>query len=235
MSGALARAAENAVRERPELVPVRWTVDLYSPARMEPSSAAATIVRESRRLCLVDAVFSQGGKAASRASGLFVRPSENSAGKVWTHAPHIEPPRTEDSFDSDRLYWSGATWSPDAAEHLNAERKVIWHFPVPIVDGEELTLFQFVASVADVSSLATNFGTDGLEYINPDFTLAMTRLPADFEVGVAATSRIEQSGITLGTAAIFDRCGTFGTVMVSGIANPQRAVRFPVPAEPAAD
>src|SRR6476620_9291000 len=74
VSGALARAAERAVEAlgRQDLQPVRWTLDLFRPARMEPSVASSTVVREGRRLCLVDAVLSQDGEAVARASALYL-------------------------------------------------------------------------------------------------------------------------------------------------------------------
>ena len=77
LSGALARALERAVTDlgRSELRPARYNVDLFRAARMEPCRTGTVVVREGRRLCLVDVTLEQGGEPVARASGLFLQPS----------------------------------------------------------------------------------------------------------------------------------------------------------------
>ncbi|NKY45455.1 acyl-CoA thioesterase domain-containing protein [Nocardia cerradoensis] len=231
VSAALAREVERTVETlgRPDLQPVRWTLDLFRAVRMRPSVTSAAIVREGPRLCLVDAVLTQDGEPAARASALFLRPSEAPPGQVWSGGTTPTAPAAgrRPTRDPERLYHTESEgWGEWTDAFRDSPRKRIWHFAIPVVDGEEPTPFQFAASVADVTNMVSNLGSAGLEYINPDVTMAITRLPAEREVGLALTERVEHHGLAVGTAVMFDRDGVLGTTTVSAIANARRAVRI---------
>ena len=71
LSGALARALEKAVAEtgRTDLRPARYTVDLFRATRMQPCELRTVVVREGRRLCLVDVVMEQDGEPVGTVPG----------------------------------------------------------------------------------------------------------------------------------------------------------------------
>ena len=234
-SGLLARSLEQAVAElgRTDLRPVRYSVDLFRPARMQPCRARATVVREGRRLCLVDAVLEQDGEPVARASGLFLQPSEQAPGEVWEPALAFEPPPTELAPESDEprvpLFSSeGVGWSTSFADHQNGGRKTTWQTGVPVLPGERPSPFVAAASVADATSMVTNWGGNGVEHINTDITLTLARLPEGLEIGLAALDRVSADGLASGVAAVFDRRGRLGSVMVSSLANAKRSVDFAV-------
>ncbi|MGV9674077.1 acyl-CoA thioesterase domain-containing protein [Nocardia sp. NPDC003482] len=229
VSGALAREAERTVATlgRADLRPVRWTLDLFRAARMRPSTTTATVRREGPRLCLVDTTLLQEGEPVARASALYLRPSETPGGAVWSGGTSPTPPAAglTPPGDRERLYLDPAHgWGGWTDGFVAAERKQIWHFPIPVVHGEDPTPFQLAASVADVTNLISNLGGAGLEFINPDVSLALARLPRGDELGLALTERVEHDGIAVGTAVAFDRHGVIGTVTASALANAQRAV-----------
>ena len=93
-----------------------------------------------------------------------------------------------------------------------------------LVEDERPTPFQFIASVADLTSLVVNWGTAGVEFINADIDLVLTRLPVSMEVGLSAIDRSEADGISVGTAVVFDRDGPFGNASVVAVANPVSGV-----------
>ncbi|MDF3307397.1 thioesterase family protein [Rhodococcus sp. T2V] len=230
VSGALARATEKTVEElgRQDLQPVRWTLDLFRPAGMTPSVTSTTVVREGRRLCLVDAVLSQDGEAVARASALYLSPTTTPDGIVWASGNSPQPPPDDckrAAGTAERLYCSdGAGWTLPADAPQNGDRKQIWQFAIPVVEGEPLTAFQMAASVADAANVISNLGSAGLEFINADVTLALARLPEGLELGLAALDRAEQHGISVGTGLVFDRLGVVGSVTVSAVGNARRAV-----------
>jgi hypothetical protein len=76
--------------------------------------------------------------------------------------------------------------------------------------------------------MVTNWGSNGVEYINTDITLTLARLPAGREIGLSAVDRVSHHGIAVGTATVFDRQGRLGTTVVSSIANAKRTVDFEV-------
>lgn len=228
VSGALSRAAELRVRAlgRHDLQPVRWTLDLFRPVRMLPCSTSTTVVRESRRLCLVDSVLHQDGQPVARASALFLSPGDTPPGEVWSGGAHPQPPPADHPrpAHAERLYFSEHTGWRHTLDGSMSDRHQIWHYAIPIVADEQPTPFQLAATVADVMNVVSNFGSNGMEFINPDATMVLARLPDGPEIGLSATDRIERHGISVGTAVVFDRTGVLGTATVSGLANAHRAI-----------
>lgn len=207
--------------------PARWAVDLFRPARVQPTTVTTTVIRNGGRISIIDAELRQENGVVARSRALFTRPSRSPAGTVWK--PHrstsIPPTDIDPTEDQNRLYYSADRgWSPQADDHDNDSHKQIWHLPIVLVEGEDLTAFQMVAAVADVASLALNWGAAGLEFINADLDMMLTRLPITMEVGLSATDRSEIDGISVGTAALFDRAGPLGSVSVVALANSHRRV-----------
>lgn len=231
VAGAMARAAEDAGSSRPDLRPARVSVDLFKAARMRPGRTSVSVVREGPRLLLVDVGFEQEGEAVARSSVLFLKAGVDPAGRVWQPSERPGPPPAEVSPPSDDVrvplfHSDAAGWSDDFRAHQDASRKVTWQAGVPIVAGEERTPFQTVASIADATSMVCNWGTNGVEFINTDITLSLSRLPASLEVGLAALEWSCSDGIAIGTALVFDRQGAIGTSSVSALANDRRTVDF---------
>ena len=184
LSGAMARSLEAAVAElgRPELRPARYTLDLFRAARMQPCRTTTRVVREGRRLCLVDTVLEQGGEPVARASGLFLQPSEPAPGAVWQPDEEFSPPPLEMAPVSEEprvpLFSSEERgWTTSFGDHQNGQRKMTWQTGMPVVPGEDPSPFVSAASVADATSMVTNWGSGGVEHINTDVTLTLARLP----------------------------------------------------------
>lgn len=231
LSGALAWAAEQALvaAGRTDLRPARWAVDLFKPARMVPCTLTTEIEREGRRICLVDVILSQDGERVARGTATFLKPSETTEGEVWSPAERPSPPPLDVVPPSDGeprapYVRSSEGWSQNFLEHQNADRKMSWSTSVPIVPDQPLTGFQAAASTADGTSMVTNWGSRGVEYINTDITMTLAREPDGIEIGLLATDRVEHEGIAVGSAAMFDRSGPLGTVMVAALANARRTV-----------
>ena len=236
IAGALARAAEHALTAegRGDLRPARMTVDLFKAVRMRPARLTTEVVRVGPRLCLIDVVLFQDEDGSqvpkARAGVLFVKPSEAPAGRVWESDDRPTPPPLETVPASEEprvpFFSSDAEWSDDFGQHQNAGRKQTWQTGVPIVEGEEATPFETVAAIADATSLVTNWGDKGVEFINTDITLTLARLPITREVGLRAVDHVEDDGIAVGTATVFDREGVIGACVVTAISNAKRQVDF---------
>jgi hypothetical protein len=232
-SGALARELERAVAVlgREDLRPARYTVDLFRAPSMSPCTVRSSVVREGSRLCLVDAVLEQDGRPVARAGAIFLVPSENPPGAVWTSRDAPQPPPLELAPVSEEprvpLFSSEEVgWSQVFADHQNGSRKQTWQSALPIVLGEKPSPFQSVAGVADSTSMVMNWGDSGVEFINTDINLSLSRLPVSMEIGLSARERFAHEGIAVGTAVVFDREGPIGTSTVTALANARRAVDF---------
>ncbi len=234
ISGALARTAERTLAGlgRDDLRPARHSVDLFRPAAMTPFHLTAEVVREGPRICLVDVTLRQDDQRVARASVLFLAVAAPASGELWSPArdERHQPPPVEVAPPTDQprvpFVRSDAGWSQRFGEHQNAALKTSWSSAVPVVAGESLTPFQAAAATADGASLVTNWGSEGVKHINTDITLALARLPRGVEVGLAAIDRVEHDGIAVGTAAVFDREGPIGEVVMTSIVNARRSVDF---------
>ncbi len=230
VSGALARAAEEclAATGRTDLRPARWVVDLFRAARMQPCTFETTVVREGSRICLIDVTLRQGDVRVARASATFLKPSVAAPGEVWQPDERPSPPPLDIAPESDQprvpFLCSSAGWSQDFTQHQNGDRKGSWTSAIPVVPDEPLTPFQAVAAAADGASMVTNWGTNGVEYINTDIALTIARTPVGVEIGLLATDRVEHDGIASCTTTVYDRAGALGTVTVAALANARRAV-----------
>lgn len=232
-SGALARGLEQAVvaAGRADVRPARYTVDLFRAPSMGPCHVETNVVREGSRLVLLDAVLIQDDAAVARASGLFLTATEDPSGQVWSPADAPVPPSLDIAPVSEDphvpiFHSEGVGWSQDFTVHQNSERKQVWQTALPIVVGEKTTPFQGLAGAADTTSMVVNWGDAGVQYINSDITLAISRLPISQEIGLSAVSWYTHDGIASGTATVFDRRGPIGTSTVTSLANARRSVDF---------
>jgi hypothetical protein len=231
-SGALARELENAVTAagRDDLRPARYTVDLFRAPSMGPCTLTSRVVREGSRLMLLDATLAQDGETVARASALFLKATENPPGEVWAPAaPQVPPADVAAVSEEPRVpifFSDGVGWSQNFAEHQNGGRKQTWQTALGIVAGEEPTPFQALAGTADSTSMVVNWGSAGVQYINTDITLAISRVPVSREIGLSAIGWSSSDGIATGSCAVFDRQGLIGTSTVTSISNARRAVDF---------
>lgn len=231
IGGALARASERAVAElgRDDLRPARWTLDLFRAVHMKPITASATVIRSSRRLCLVEAELHQEGQIRARASALFLRPDPDAepTGILPPFVDHAAPDSDGDDYagDVERLYrvpdgpWVAGR-PPASHEPLH-----LWHFSIPVVEGEKVTPFQNVAAIADVANAVTNAGPEGLAFINADVSLVLGRQVVGPSVGLASSGRVESDGICAGSTIVFDRLGACGTATTTALSQPPIELR----------
>lgn len=232
VSGLLARTLEQQLRAlgRTGMVPARYHVDLFRPAMTATTSARAAVVRQGPRLLLLDATVEQEGEVVARGSATFLATGETAPGDVWSAVDRPTPPPSEllprAGAHHVPLFRSDAAWSDNFGEHQNPGRHQTWQTAVPIVLGEDVTPFQAVASIADATSMVTNWGSGGVEYINTDIDLALARLPDGISLGLRAGGHVASDGIAVGTAEVYDVRGPIGTATVTALANTRRSVNL---------
>jgi hypothetical protein len=214
----------------PDLQPARLTVDLLRPAAMAPVRVSTSIVRRGRRLVLVEAEMTQSDTVVAKASALFLRTGEQPPGAVWTSPVTMPPVPPEPDIGLDTVpmvIWAYgkdpnvAGPSFDLTEWQHDGPKFVWLRDIkPLIDGEPMTPFTRAAMAGDVASSLTHYGTDGLSFINADYTLALSRLPEGPDIGLAALTHSSHGGVATGTAAMFDRRGPVGTATATALGNP---------------
>ncbi|MDT5002702.1 MAG: hypothetical protein QOK12_4807 [Mycobacterium sp.] len=229
IGGLLGRAVEHDVDDA-DLQPARLTVDLLRPVALQPLQVQSSVVRDGRRLRLVDAVMTQNDVMVARASALFLRRSEYAEQEVWTTpvtmpAIPAEPdvladglPMLLHSFGRDPVVGSPGV---GVTEWRHDGQKFAWMRETKLlVDDEPLSPFTRAAMAGDVTSSLTHWGTAGLQYINADYTITLSRLPRGVYVGLAAMTHYDHAGVATGVATLFDHMGPIGSGMATALENP---------------
>jgi Thioesterase-like superfamily len=229
VGGMLGRTAEQEVDDV-DLQPARLTVDLLRPVALQPLQMHSSVVRDGRRLRLVDAVMTQNDVMVARASALFLRRSEHGADTVWTSpvtmpAIPADPVMLADdvpivfhSFGRDPV--AGSPGVGDR-EWRHYGQKFAWMRETKsLVDDEPLSPFTRAVMAGDVTSSLTHWGTEGLQFINADYTITLSRLPEGVYIGLAAVTHYGHAGVATGVATLFDETGPIGSGMATALANP---------------
>jgi hypothetical protein len=224
VGGLLAWAVECAVDD-PQLQPARLTVDLPRPTALEPIEVCTRVQHDRRRLRLVEAILIQDDVPVAQASALFLRPGPQPDGDVWT-APVQMPPipvKHDPAYPSIfmRTYgWGVDIQNPDEDWPDRSGRKYTWlHETRPLIDAEPLTAFTRAAMAGDVTAALANWGSSGLQFINADYTLTLSRLPEGPHIGLAALTHYSHDGIATGSAVLVDHKGPVGSGVSISIAH----------------
>jgi hypothetical protein len=221
VGGLLARSVEIEHGD-PDLHFTRLTVDLFRNSPLLPLRVTTTRVREGRRIRVVDATASTQQGVVGRASAVLLRRGEQPPGEVWP-TPAWDAPtpaelgpalRARDGWTPPFELWGFDQWSgPDG-------RRVWLRELHPLVEGESPSPFVRAALAADFANPLANSGSQGLQFINADYTIFLSRLPIDDAIGLEANGHLSDEGVAVGQCTLHDLSGPFGYCTVTALANP---------------
>lgn len=226
--GALARSLELDTGVE-SFQPARITIDLFRAVEKKPFEVRTEIVRDGNRIRVADAFVVQDGETKTRASLVQLRRGEMPEGTTWTPRTDLNVPRqfvgeTMPDGQYPLYHTEGNTWSSDMGAHQNRLRKATWHRPIDVVSGEPGTAFQRTVVFAEGTSLMTNWGDEGIGFINADLTVSLVRLPHSEDLGMEADFHVEADGLATGTTRIYDRDGVIGCGSVVAVSNAKRQI-----------
>ena len=216
VGGLLGWAVERAVDD-PQLQPARLTVDLPAPTALEPIEVHTRVRHDRRRLRLVEAVLIQRGAPVARGSALFLRRGPQPDGDVWSPSVQMPPLPLEDDGTYPSLFmrtygWGAGIQNPDPEWANTSGPKYTWlHETRPLIDDDPMTPFTRAAMAADITASIANWGTQGLQFINADYTLTLSRQPEGPHIGLASLTHYSHDGVATGSAVLVDHKGPIGS------------------------
>ena len=216
VGGLLGWAVERAVDD-PQLRPARLTVDLPAPTALEPIEVHTRVQHDRRRLRLVEAVLIQRGAPVARGSALFLRRGPQPDGDVWSPSVQMPPLPLEDDGTHPSLFmrtygWGAGIQNPDPEWANTSGPKYTWlHETRPLIDDDPMTPFTRAAMAADITASIANWGTQGLQFINADYTLTLSRQPEGPHIGLASLTHYSHDGVATGSAVLVDHKGPIGS------------------------
>jgi len=207
-------------------LPARLTVDMYRLPDLSLVEVTTRLVRDGRRIKVVDAEFFSNGASMARATCQLLLRTQNAPGRVWTPPNWNAPmPAEIPAPDDPRLSLNGM-WAvrPISGYMGSLTPRKVWMSEVrDLIEGVPLSPFVRVALAADFASPFANAGDQGLGYINSDVTIYLHRLPATAWIGFEVTNHGATDGVAIGECFLYDEQGPIGTSSVTALAQRQVA------------
>jgi Thioesterase-like superfamily len=213
-----------AVEQVPTLAPMRatrLTFDLVGAVPMAPLTIETSVLREGRRLQVVEAELKADGAVAMRTRVLRIRTEETGIATDTLPPPGPGPEESvaleAEGYRVENFATVGMELRFSSGAFGEIGPASCWfRFRRPLVDDETPTPLQRVTAAADFPngiSRVLDFETH--LFINPDLTVHLSREPRGEWVQVAAVSAIEPDGIGLATATLCDEDGPIGVAAQS--------------------
>jgi hypothetical protein len=201
----------------------RLTVELLRPVPLSPLTIAARIVRPGRKVQLVEASLNAGETEVARAVALRIRRAD-----VELPSDLVEPtppagPEKGKSIDSPWVSYAG--FHNRGVEHRfvaggfdRPGPSTDWiRLRVPLIAGEETSPLCRVAAAADFGNGVSWIlpRTGGYQFINPDLTIYLHRLPRGEWVCLEAVTHVGPHGVGLAESRLWDETRTLGRSLQS--------------------
>jgi hypothetical protein len=225
VAGLLAHAIEAAHGE-PEMIPARFTVDMYRLPDLSAAAVTVTPIRVGHRIKVIDAEYLVGGVSMARATCQFLRKGEHPEGVVWSPPNWTVPKPADIPPPADGRGPMGGMWATRRIEGdfgtLGPEKRLWMSDFRELVEGEALTPFGRVALAADFASPFANSGDKGLGWINSDITVYLARLPVTEWIGFEVKNHQHDAGVAIAECWLYDETGPIGASSCAALAQRRR-------------
>lgn len=225
----LARCLEQSVNNR-DLQPTRLTIDLIRPVPKAPLRVVLRNLRTGNRIALQEVTLFAADKPVAIATGLFIHTHPV---QVPDYAPHqgceLPPPEQLDEISFRDVLFAGNLNMPSGL-HTTVQMRPItalceqgqgaaWlRLPASVLAGEPNTPFMLAALISDFSNGVGQLSIrPGQGTINADVSLQLLRLPRSEWIAIDARTLLQEDGIAMVQAQLFDTHGLIGQVTQSAM------------------
>jgi hypothetical protein len=204
LAGLVAHVAAKVPAPVP-MLPTRLSIDILGAVPMAPLTARTSVLREGKRIQMLDVALEAGGEVKLRATLTRIRTAE---------APRVETPLTR-PFPADQRPERGQSWFEWIAVegvHREAGPGAWWiNFDIDVVADSPVTPWERLAMSSDFGNgVAPPLPFDGWNLANVDIALHLTRLPRSAWLLVDAFSETAGNGFGMSTTRIGDLEGMIG-------------------------
>lgn len=201
----------------PDLLTVRYTIELLRPVPLDRLEVEATTVRPGGRVRLVGVSIRHRDQEVARATALRVRRvADDAPDTLPADPPAFAPP--EQAAPGVALV-TGREGITDAVELRAAEGSAMepgaaaywFRVHAPLVDDEPITPLTRLLIAADFGNgIASVTDITRHVFINPDLTVHVHRLPEGEWVANEAVTHMAPGGAARADARLLDRAGELG-------------------------
>jgi hypothetical protein len=225
--GGLAARALEAEHGGPGRRAARLTVDLFRPSAMAPVQIETRVVRSGRKITLADATATCDGHEVGRVTGLFLAEGHEPPGQIWRPERSVWPdPETvpaPEALDGPAADAQQAGWlirTVDGGMGTGDRTRLWTNDTAPLVDDEPMSPLVRAAVSGDIACPIANSSSEGIHYINADYTMYLARYPVGPWVGLEVAQQVDSTGISIASATMVDAEGPFATSSGSSISRP---------------
>jgi hypothetical protein len=206
LAGLIAHNIEN-IPAPSKMNPARLTIDIIGAVPMRPLFCISRIIREGRRVQLIDMELQAEGRTWVRASVLRVRSEAT---------PSMNLPLSHSFPDEPEKVIRKVSWSesiPVKSDFLVPGPGTIWvKFQCQVVEGQAITPLERIAMASDFGSgIAPLFSSKEWTFANLDISIHLSRLPQGEWLLIDASSESAGNGIAIVSSRIADKFGMIGT------------------------
>lgn len=227
--GLLGHAVEVAMASSP-LVLSRLSVELLAPVPVAEFDVETSIVRNGRRVAVVDATLHTQGRLVARASSQWVQAAHpmTSAQSVVIPGDRAIPERGEHSMEpADGDFMASAGGYPRPGFNCDAvETRLVtgsteesgpgcawFRLRVPVVDTAPVTPITRLAAISDLAAAAGwEISPNGRGVINTDVTIQLVRHPLGEWICMDSRIRASSAGTGFCDTLVFDDHGVVGRI-----------------------
>jgi hypothetical protein len=204
----------------------RVSYELLRPVPIAPLRVQAEVVRQGRRVQLLDAsLWTDDGVEVVRARALQVQTAQAPATAT---VPPPAGPETGSPNDMEAPY--RPMFAPDTMEirfvvgefRARGPATAWFRMRVPLVEGEQATPLQRLAAAGDFGNgISSPLHWNEYLFINPDLTLYIDRPPQGEWIGLESRTTIGDGGIGISESVLYDREGRVGRATQALLVRPR--------------
>jgi hypothetical protein len=194
----------------------RITAEILGPVPVAPCAIKVRVIRSGKRIELLQAEMSSGGKPVLIAHAWRLEESTNCVNRVADpFSPPDLPAAQEQRFFPGIDYFPYAQaleWRFTEGSFTEPGPATVWTRPrIPLLENTPNDSLESLLLMLDsANGISAELDIRSWNFVPVDLTLNIHRLPQGLWLGMAAQTMIEPQGIGTVTTAVFDRAGAVG-------------------------